>query len=130
MLSILHMLRHIMSAVFEFLKLRIGRRFVVIYITKSMKQFNCSTFCFKFSMRTDLVTIGKMPNENFIIKMINKIGNNLMNGCFNCRSVNTLLVQLLPLWTGRAVNFVTSGSGWPFFHSPRGKSGMSHGLNR
>ena len=38
--------------------------------------------------------------------------------------------QLLPLWTGRAVNFVTSGSGWPFFHSPRGKSGMSHGLNR
>lgn len=39
-------------------------------------------------------------------------------------------LQLLPLWTGRAVNFVTSGSGWPFFHSPRGKSGMSHGLNR
>ena len=38
-------------------------------------------------------------------------------------------VQLLPLWTGRAVNFVTSGSGWPFFHSPRGKSGISHGLN-
>ena len=37
--------------------------------------------------------------------------------------------QLLPLWTGRAVNFVTSGSGWPFFHSPRGKSGISHGLN-
>ena len=41
-----------------------------------------------------------------------------------------VLFQLLPLWTGRAVNFVTSGSGWPFFHSPRGKSGMSHGLNR
>ena len=39
-------------------------------------------------------------------------------------------LKLLPLWTGRAVNFVTSGSGWPFFHSPRGKSGMSHGLNR
>ena len=41
----------------------------------------------------------------------------------------SLLSQLLPLWTGRAVNFVTSGSGWPFFHSPRGKSGISHGLN-
>ena len=38
--------------------------------------------------------------------------------------------QLLPLWTGRAVNFVTSGSGWPFFHSPWEKSGMSHGLSR
>ena len=44
--------------------------------------------------------------------------------------VRTIVVeQLLPLWTGRAVNFVTSGSGWPFFHSPRGKSGISHGLN-
>ena len=41
----------------------------------------------------------------------------------------TVYGQLLPLWTGRAVNFVTSGSGWPFFHSPRGKSGISHGLN-
>jgi erythromycin esterase len=44
--------------------------------------------------------------------------------------LKSYLRQLLPLWTGRAVNFVTSGSGWPFFHSPRGKSGMSHGLNR
>ena len=43
--------------------------------------------------------------------------------------VTLYAMQLLPLWTGRAVNFVTSGSGWPFFHSPRGKSGISHGLN-
>ena len=62
-------------------------------------------------------------NSHLLTQFVDWIKHRITSG-------HLLFAQPLPLWTGRAVNFVTSGSGWPFFHSPRGKSGMSHGLNR